>query len=407
MSISKAIYKILSSETDLSNLVSTRIFPSVIPQNESYPSLMYEIKDVEPIQIKATRSPKMDVRIVIGVHATTYADVQNISDIIIAVMERYKDRSDYSYPATNLSETPYTAGCSIVEGYWIQEVFYESSFDIFNDHLRVYEKYLEFDLRYIVNPASMGAFAWYPTIISGNTSTYNNLLSTSDTLNTPPTADEQQIKLFYDASGSTSMNLTDSGAFDPEWYSAGYLYFKCGFTNALSTASATTFSNGNTIFFVFQTDVATDDFLLYLINDSSGNYFQVRALTVGGSVTHSVSVSINSNLTQFVGTTETFLNNKIYFAFSWGGENDEAGEWEMVDPNSTTYNNKDNYNDFSDTGAGNFKFEHYGSMIQGSPVSVNTNNKVFETIIFDKKLTFGGGQYNRIKDYLINKHNLI
>ena len=123
MSISKAIYKILSSETDLSNLVSTRIFPSVIPQNESYPSLMYEIKDVEPIQIKARRSPKMDVRIVIGVHATTYADVQNISDIIIAVMERYKDRSDYSYPATNLSETPYTAGCSIVEGYWIQEIF--------------------------------------------------------------------------------------------------------------------------------------------------------------------------------------------------------------------------------------------------------------------------------------------
>ena len=96
MSISKAIYKILSSETDLTSLVSTRIFPSIIPQNENYPSLMYEIRDIEPIEIKARRHPKSEARIVIGVHATTYADVQNISDIVVATLERYKDATDYS-----------------------------------------------------------------------------------------------------------------------------------------------------------------------------------------------------------------------------------------------------------------------------------------------------------------------
>ena len=51
-------------------------------------------------------------------------------------------------------------------------------------------------------------------------------------------------------------------------------------------------------------------------------------------------------------------------------------------------------------------FQYLGSKIAGNPTNVDTNVRIFESIFFDKKLTFGGGQYNRIKDYLLNKHEL-
>lgn len=397
MSLSKAIYKILSTETDLIAETSTRIFPSVIPQNVDYPALMYEINSQDPIYVKDRRHQKTEAHIVIGVHGKTYADVQNVSDIVIAALEKYKDATDYAAPETGISGTPDTGGCSIVEGYWIQEIFFDNSFDLFDEKLRVFEKYIEFDVRFLNNPSSMGAYGWFPVDITG-------LLSTSDSSNTPPTSDAENIKIFYDGSGSTTLNLEDEGGFDPDWYSGGYIRYRSGFESALGASSSKTFTNGNTMFFVFQTDVSASDYHLYLIHDNSNNWLKVERPSGTSS---RITVSINGNETILFSATENVLVNKIYFAFSWGGSNSESGEWEIIDPNSSDYKNKNQYTSFSDTGAGDFVFQYLGSKTAGNPTNVNTNVRIFESIFFDKKLTFGGGQYNRIKDYLLNKHNLL
>ena len=86
------------------------------------------------------------------------------------------------------------------------------------------------------------------------------------------------------------------------------------------------------------------------------------------------------------------------------GSSDETGEWEVIDPNNATYYNKNEYNAISGgSGIGNIKFRNIGATQEhSSDASLN----MYETVIFNKKLTFGGGQYNRIKDYLLNKHNL-
>ena len=144
MSLSKAIYKILSSESELTDLTSTRIFPSVIPQNVDYPALMYEIDSQEPMYVKDRRHQKTEAHIVIGVHGKTYSDVQNVSEVIIATLEKYKDETDTDFVSaeSGISGVPPTGGCSIVEGYWIQEVFFDNSFDLFDEKLRVFEKYI-------------------------------------------------------------------------------------------------------------------------------------------------------------------------------------------------------------------------------------------------------------------------
>ena len=403
MSLSKAIYKILSSESDLIAETSTRIFPSVIPQNVDYPALMYEINSQEPMYVKDRRHQKTESHIVIGVHGKTYADVQNVSEIVIATLEKYKDATDFASPETGISGTPDTGGCAVVEGYWIQEIFFDNSFDLFDEKLRVFEKYIEFDVRFLNNPASMGAYGWFPVIIDGNTTTYNGLLSTSDSANTPPTIDGEQIKVFYDGSGATTLNLEDEGGFDPDWNTGGYIRYRSGFESALGASSSKTFTSGNTMFFVFQTDVSASDYHLFLIHDNNNNYLKIERPSGTSS---KITISINGNETILFSATENVLANKIYFAFSWGGSNNENGEWEIIDPNSSTYKNKNEYNSFSDSSAGNFVFQYLGSKVAGNPSNVNTNVRIFESIFFDKKLTFGGGQYNRIKDYLLNKHNL-
>ncbi len=397
MSLSKAIYKILSNETDLIAETSTRIFPSVIPQNVDYPALMYEINSQDPIYVKDRRHQKTEAHIVIGVHGKTYADVQNVSDIVIATLEKYKDASDYSNPETGLSGTPDTGGCSIVEGYWIQEIFFDNSFDLFDEKLRVFEKYIEFDVRFLNNPSSMGAYGWFPVDITG-------LMSTSETQN-PPIApsDGEEIALFYDGSGATTLNLTESPN-GPYYSSAKYLKFQQGDGGGsyISSSSAIEFTSGCTFFFVFQEDVTATDFNLYLTSEGSSNENKIWFRRTSLSKTY-VTITLNGTAVNLLASTNTpTFENKTYLAISWGNDDDETGEFEIIDPNDATYFNKNLYNSYSETGGGNFKFQRLGIGTNGTDSSL----RLYETIIFNKKLTFGGGQYNRIKDYLLNKHEL-
>lgn len=401
MSISKAIYKILSSETDLTNLVSTRIFPSVIPQNETYPSLMYEIKEIEPIEIKARRHPKSEARVVIGVHATSYADVQNIADIVTATLERYKDATDYSTVPSGISGTPPTGGCSIVEGYWIQEVFYDTSFDIFNDHLRVFEKYLEFDVRFMINPASMGAYGWYTAGIAGLLRTTGNAI---------PSADLDNIGTWYDGSGATSLNLTDEAATKPDYFTAGYLKLNQGTATPshIGLSSQVEFTQGCTMFFILQENTVLSDWTFFALDNGESGANACILYFRASSGSYFANLSCNGSLITFYGGGSLpTLANKTYFAFSWGGSSDETGEWEIIDPNNATYYNKNEYNAISGgSGIGNVKFRNIGATSVTTDPDPNSAMNFFETVIFNKKLTFGGGQYNRIKDYLLNKHNL-
>jgi hypothetical protein len=401
MSLSKAIYKILSSETDLIAETSTRIFPSVIPQNVDYPALMYEINSQDPIYVKDRRHQKTEAHIVIGVHGKTYADVQNVSDIVIATLEKYKDATDYSNPETGISGTPDTGGCSIVEGYWIQEIFFDNSFDLFDEKLRVFEKYIEFDVRFLNNPSSMGAYGWFPVDIKG-------LMSTSETASppTPPTSNSDKVRLWYDGSGATTLNVSSGDSSAPYYNTGGYLKFQeaDGSGASISSASAIEFTNGCTLFFVFQEDVTASDFYLYLTSEgSSGNENQIyfrRESTASQSF-----IYIRLNGTQKIlkgGISTPDFSNKCYLAISWGNSSDENGEWELIDPNDSTYFNKNFYNSYSQAGGGNFKFQNFGIGADGTDSSL----RLYESVIFNKKLTFGGGQYNRIKDYLLNKHSL-
>tara|TARA_B100001094_G_scaffold90714_2_gene86759 strand:- start:2876 stop:4099 length:1224 start_codon:yes stop_codon:yes gene_type:complete len=407
MSLSKAIYKILSSETDLIAETSTRIFPSVIPQNVDYPALMYEINSQDPIYVKDRRHKKTEAHIVIGVHGKTYSSVQNIADIVISTLEKYKDVTDFAIPETGISGVPQTGGCSIVEGYWIQEVFFDNSFDLFDEKLRVFEKYIEFDVRFLNNPSSMGAYAWYGGTIQG-------LLSTNSTVRTLPTSDGNAIALAYSGAGDSSLNLTqgsESGASaKPTYRTDGALRFdqESGTDPQARLEVAATdginFTNGCTIFMVLKKNAVNNTTIFPIFAPAiSGGVSSSSIRMVDIEATNYVFIQIGGQLAlNLGGTSVPSFENKTYIAYSWGKTGDESGEYQIIDPlGDVLYQSKTTYNPYSASGAGTYRFKMFGITSGG----LGTFD-LFDCVMFDKKLTFGGGQYNRIKDYLLNKHNL-
>ena len=48
MEIGKAIYNILSTNSDVSTLVGTRIFPNVAPHTTTFPFIIYDVNGVQP-----------------------------------------------------------------------------------------------------------------------------------------------------------------------------------------------------------------------------------------------------------------------------------------------------------------------------------------------------------------------
>ena len=408
MSLSKAIYKILSSESELTDLTSTRIFPSVIPQNVDYPALMYEINSEEPMYVKSRKFQKVESHIVIGVHGKTYADVQNVSDVVISILDKYVSES-----LQGISGVPNSAGCSIVEGYWIQEVFFDNSFDLFDEKLRVFEKYIEFDVRYIINPGSMGVLSWYTSRILETMSS-----SSLGVSGFPPTPSVPNVAAWFNSGGASSQNLLDESAFRPEYlFSDEALEFRLDVDSALGTASNKEFTNGNTMFIVFEGNIDTSytQFYLPIINDEltsslTANAIQLILLPSGS---YQIRILINGNIiSTFTSQLQNFINKKCFFAFSWGGSNDENGQYQLLCPSASpanVFNAQKQYYSISSVGAGNFKFQFVGTNVAGTTVGGSGNQKVkiFDIVMLEKKLTFGGAKYNQIKEYLLNKNNLL
>ena len=88
MEIGKGIYYILANNTEVSNLVGTRIFPQVAPISTIFPFIIYDIYNDDPTLDKDGPSSldKYDIRIT-G-YAETYTKVTRIGSAIRTALDR-------------------------------------------------------------------------------------------------------------------------------------------------------------------------------------------------------------------------------------------------------------------------------------------------------------------------------
>jgi len=134
MKIGLAIYNVLTNDTDVSNLVSTRIFPNVAKQGTAFPFLVYQTTSVEPTNTKDGVSPMDTNSFEVLCFADNYSTAVDLAQKVRIAL----DRKNGTYPATT--------------GIKIQSIKFNSvdeEFEIEGDGRGIYVQTLTFDLRQV------------------------------------------------------------------------------------------------------------------------------------------------------------------------------------------------------------------------------------------------------------------
>jgi hypothetical protein len=97
MKVGEAIYALLSGESDVTDIVSTNIFPVVAPEKSSVPYIVYNLISETPTNTKgdgatysqdATRSPLDTDRVQVSGFTDTYAEAVDIAVAIRVALDR-------------------------------------------------------------------------------------------------------------------------------------------------------------------------------------------------------------------------------------------------------------------------------------------------------------------------------
>ena len=83
-----AIYNILSNNSALTAVVSTRINPLRIPQGSSFPAISYQLISVIPNPSKSGASKSDFARVQINSFGTTYQSAVQVADLVRLAMEK-------------------------------------------------------------------------------------------------------------------------------------------------------------------------------------------------------------------------------------------------------------------------------------------------------------------------------
>ena len=91
MEIGKSIYNILSTTTNITDLVSTRIFPNVAPQTTTFPFIIYDVTGVSPNDTKDGASTLDTNDVMISCYSETYSQASDLAQKIRVAMDRINE----------------------------------------------------------------------------------------------------------------------------------------------------------------------------------------------------------------------------------------------------------------------------------------------------------------------------
>jgi predicted ATP-dependent serine protease len=89
MTEGKAIYSILTSDSDVSAIVGTRVYPQIAAQEAAFPFVVYVLQDTSPSDTKSGVSTLDEVRYDIVVASETYAEASDLTNKIRTALDRY------------------------------------------------------------------------------------------------------------------------------------------------------------------------------------------------------------------------------------------------------------------------------------------------------------------------------
>lgn len=89
MNEGKAIYSILTSDSDVNAIVGTRVYPQIAAQEAAFPFVVYVLQNVDPSDTKSGVSTLDEVRYDIIVASENYAQASDLTEKIRTALDRY------------------------------------------------------------------------------------------------------------------------------------------------------------------------------------------------------------------------------------------------------------------------------------------------------------------------------
>lgn len=89
MNEGKAIYSILTNDSDVSALIGTRVYPQVAAQGAAFPFVVYVLQDNTPSDTKSGVSTLDEIRYDIVAAAETYSALSSLTERIRLALDRY------------------------------------------------------------------------------------------------------------------------------------------------------------------------------------------------------------------------------------------------------------------------------------------------------------------------------
>ena len=88
MIVGKAIYNILSTTSAVTDIVQTKIYPEIAPQNEGQPYLVYSVVSNSPTDTKEENGNVDEAAIEVYCFNTTYSTAIDLGVAVRAALER-------------------------------------------------------------------------------------------------------------------------------------------------------------------------------------------------------------------------------------------------------------------------------------------------------------------------------
>jgi len=89
MNEGKAIYSILTSDSEVSAIVGTRVYPQIAAQEAAFPFVVYILSDIEPSDTKSGVSTLDEARYEVLAVCETYAELADLTNKIRTALDRY------------------------------------------------------------------------------------------------------------------------------------------------------------------------------------------------------------------------------------------------------------------------------------------------------------------------------
>ena len=128
MKTEEALYAYLAAYSNLTALVSTRIFPVVHEIDADFPSVVYRRLGSEPVHAMGSD-----------------ADLRAVTVLVACVAETYTELKDVQYQVETALRG-YSGTMGGVSGVVVQRVLLDNIWDDYEDDMRLFVSYLEFEI---------------------------------------------------------------------------------------------------------------------------------------------------------------------------------------------------------------------------------------------------------------------